>query len=70
MSMKKLSPFLLSFVIFCIFQYLLHVFYYSSDDLKSKNCNYASFNITEEDLDGIFDTPSRQVLIERGELNK
>ncbi|PIZ01512.1 hypothetical protein COY60_02970 [Candidatus Gracilibacteria bacterium CG_4_10_14_0_8_um_filter_38_28] len=66
--MKKLSPFLMNLVIFCIFQYILVVFYYGSDDFKSKNCGYAPFKITAEDVEGIF--PPDTYIRKKGELRE
>lgn len=73
--MKKLPTFLLSFLIFCIFQYILNIFYYSPDSFKNKNCchvwhNPAQEPLTDEDLDGIYGKPSTQMLIERGGSGK
>ncbi len=51
--MKKLFSFLSGLLIFCVLQYVLHIFYYSSDEFKSKNCGYPKFKITQEQADGI-----------------
>ncbi|EKD44196.1 MAG: hypothetical protein ACD_71C00215G0003 [uncultured bacterium (gcode 4)] len=66
--MKKLSPFLLNFVIFCIFQYILVVFYYSSEGFKSKNCDYPWVHITLEQIEGIF--PPDTFIRKKGELSE
>lgn len=51
----------------CILQYMLNVFYFSSDSYKSKICDYPTFKITEEDLKGMF-PPDDWIHKKRAEL--
>lgn len=55
--MKKISSFLLGLLVLCAFQYVLHVFYHSSDELRNNNYDKKIFEFRQEDIDSILDEP-------------